>query len=226
MGHIIALYILKKILIASFRSDYFSLFIYDRKPFRKEKELKYININRIEKIDGANCVNNHYVLKDNTNVFCCLKLKIIRIKINYDITELIQNLERDKYCSQFYNCFEFNNSLVSSTDKGIIIWKKKRLYIFKLNISIGNITNISFINENIFSSNNIPKGELIFYDNNYKEILKIENIFTWIDPLRMAMINKNILAIYRPENNSIYLIDIINKKLIKEDTLKDYNSKY
>ena len=70
------------------------------------------------------------------------------ITIEFNKAELIQALEGDKYCSQFYNCFEFNETLVSCTDKGIIILEKNNnLYNFKLNISIGNNTNIVYINE-------------------------------------------------------------------------------
>ena len=214
-------------IIASFRRSYPMLFIYDRKNFRKTQKLELVNIDGIEKIDGANNVNSHYILKDNTIILCCLIPKIIRIKIEYNKAELIQVLDGNNYCSEFYNCFEFNDTLVSSTDKGIIIWDKKdNLYNFKLNISIENPTNIVFINENLFAANDIGKKDLIFYDYNFKEISRIGNIQTGIEPLRMTMISKKILAICSTQNSSIYLIDTENKKLIKEVIINGYNSQY
>lgn len=37
-------------------------------------------------------------------------------------------------------------------------------------------------NEKMFAANDIIKRELIFYDNNFKEISKIQNIQTGIEP--------------------------------------------
>ena len=55
-----------------------------------------------------------------------------------------------------------------------------------------------------------------FYNNEFSEIGKIDNIKSTLNPLSLCVFNNEILGVVGKENHSIYLIDINNKKLIKE----------
>ncbi len=72
----------------------------------------------------------------------------------------------------------------------------------------------------------IGDNTIRFYNNEFSEIGKIDNIKSTLNPLSLCVFNNEILGVVGKENHSIYLIDINNKKLIKEVNFENFTSDY
>ena len=218
-------------IITSHRGNPLKVLSYDENTFRYQKRLTKLEINGLNDIEDSNNVNCIKILRDNSIVLCCFeKPKIIILKIENNTANLIQTLDGSSYsCGEFYNCFEFDyDKLVTSSQQNIIIWKREsnnNSFEYYNKISTNYNTNIVYINDLMFAAY-VSDNTIRFYNNEFSEIGKIDNIKSAFDPLSLCVINNEILGVVGRENHSIYLIDINNKKLIKESNFENYNSDF
>ena len=217
-------------IITSHRGKPLKVLSYDINTFRYQKRLTKLVINGLNEIEDSNNVNCIKILRDNSIVLCCSdKPKIIILKIENNTANVIQNLDGSSFsCNQFYNCFEFDyDKLVTSSQQNIIIWKRgsENLFEYSKQISTNNNTNIVYINDLMFAAY-IGDNTIRFYNNEFSEIGKIDNIKSTLNPLSLCVFNNEILGVVGKENHSIYLIDINNKKLIKEVNFENFTSDY
>ncbi len=218
-------------IITSHRGNPLKVLSYDENTFRYQKRLTKLVINGLNEIEDSNNVNFIKILRDNSIVLCCFeKPKIIILKIENNTANLIQTLDGSSYsCGEFYNCFEFDyDKLVTSSQQNIIIWKREsnnNSFEYYNKISTNYNTNIVYINDLMFAAY-VSDNTIRFYNNEFSEIGKIDNIKSAFDPLSLCALNNEILGVVGRNNHSIYLIDINNKKLIKEANFENYTSDY
>ena len=217
-------------IITSHKGNNLGVLSYDESTFREKKQLENIQIQGLNEIEDSNNVNCVKILKDNSIILCCSnKPKIIILKIENNTANVIQILDGSSYsCGQFYNCFEFDyDKLVTSSQQNIIIWKRasNNLFEYHNNISTNNNTNIAYINDLMFVAY-VGDNTIRFYNKDFSEIGKIDNIKSAFDPLSLCTLNNEILGVVGRNNHSIYLIDINNKKLIKEANFENFTSDY
>ena len=110
----------------------------------------------------------------------------------------------------------FQCKLITSTKTYIIIWERNsdNNYSYKQNISTGNNTNLVYINSNLFVSY-IYDNTIRFYNKNSNENgSTISNVYSYIEPLMITMLNEEILGVCERGNSIIYLININTRKVI------------
>ena len=208
---------------------------------KKENSIVFNN-NNLADIQNLTCLN---ILKEN-EVFCFgtnnAKLKIIKLKDNFSNIELIQeiNLKNDSVCVNSIVQYNQNKTLIISDEKHILVFENNEedinfsTYIEKKDINTGNKTYIikidehtlaAFIYPNIvkfYNINNYEFGETVINDIKADINLNNQKQFKMMNLIGK---NKNILGICSNEH-SIYLIDINEKKLIKNCTFEGYNNNF
>ena len=208
---------------------------------KKENSVLFDN-NKLADIQNITCLkimkNNEFLCFGTNNA----KLKIIKLKDNYSNIELIQELalKGDSVCIN--NIVEFNNNktLITSDEKHILVFEKNEednnynTYNEKKDINTENKTYILKVDEHTLAAFIYPNIIKFYNIDNYefKEtvINEIKSDINLSDQKQFKMMNligknNNILGVCSNEH-SIYLIDINDKKLIKNCTFEGYNNNF
>ena len=196
-------------------------------------------------IQNITCLN---ILCRNDRIFIIIfgtnnaKLKIIRLDSNNNNVELIQELalKEDSGCINSILEFNQNKTIIISDEKHILVFEKNedddnyKTYTEKKNIDTGNKTYIikvdehnlcAFIYPNIIKFYNIDNYQ--FKETVVNEINSDINCNNQKQFKMMNVVGKNdnVLAVCSSEH-SVYIIDINEKKLIKNCLFEGYNDNF
>ena len=215
----------------------------EKDNFSSKKENSVVlNNNNLDDIQNITCLK---ILKQSEIIIFGTnnaKLKIIKIKDNYTNIELVQELSLKGDSSNVNNILELNQNktIIISDEKHILVFEKNEddnnynTYNEKKDINTGNKTYVikideqnicAFIYPNIIKFYNIDNYE--FQETVINDIKSDLNCNNQKEFKMMNIIgkNNNILAVCSNEH-SIYIIDIHEKKLIKNCVFEGYNDNF
>ena len=210
--------------------------------FKKENSVLFNNDN-LQDINYLTCLK---MLKDN-EIYCFGtnngKFKIFKFIENYTKVELVQDIKIKDDSSCINNIVEYNNNktLITSDEKHILVFEKNEddnnfnTYTEKKDIALDNKAYIIKVDEHNLAA--------LIYSNNLLKFYTIDNYeFAEIvvNEIKCEINSSNqkqykIMGLIGSENNvlgicsnehSIYLIDINEKKLIKNCTFEGYENNY
>ena len=170
------------------------------------------------------------------------KLKIIKLDYDTDNIELIQELalKEDSGCINSILEFNQNKTIIISDEKHILVFEKNedddnyKTYTEKKNIDTGNKTYIIKVDEHNLCAFIYPNIIKFYSVDNYqfKETVvnEINSDINCNNQKQFKMMNvvgknDNVLAVCSNEH-SIYIIDINEKKLIKNCLFEGYNDNF
>jgi hypothetical protein len=220
------------------------------KTHKKEEILKrnksnVFNNDNLADIQNISCLK---ILK-NGEIYCLgtnnAKLKIVKLKDDYSNIELVQeiNVKDDSTCINNIIDYNQNKNLIISDEKHIIAYEKNvddnnyNTYAEKKVIDTGNKTYIIKLDEHNLAAFIYPNVIKLYNVDNYEFAEVAENVINEIKSdvnsnnkkqFKMMNIlgeNNNILGVCSNEH-SIYLIDINEKKLIKNCLFEGYNDNF
>ena len=212
----------------------------DKEFFKKENSVMFNN-EKIADIQNLTCIKS----LEKSSIYCFgtknSKLKIIKLKDNYSNIELVHEipLKDDSVCVNSIVEFNQNKTLIISDEKHILAFEKTdeggyNTYAEKKDINTGNKTYIlkidehtlaAFIAPNIIKFYNIDNYE--FAETVINEIKSDVNSNNQKQFKMMDLIgeNNNILAVCSNEH-SVYIIDTVEKKLIKNCVFEGYDNNF
>ena len=197
------------------------------------------NLADIQNLTCVKFLKNFEILTFGTNN---AKLKIVKLKDNYANIELVQEikLKDDSVCVNNIIEYNKNKTLIIADEKHILVFEKNEndnnynTYIEKKDINTGNKTYIIKIDEHTLAAFICPNIIKFYTVDNYefKETIinDIKSDINLNNQKQFKMMNligknNNILAVCSNEH-SIYMIDINEKKLIKNCIFEGYNNNF
>ena len=209
--------------------------------FTKENPVTFTNDNLAD-IQNITCLK---VLK-NGEIYCYgtnnSKFKIFKLKDNFGSIELVQeiNLKDDSVCVNNIVEYNQNKTLIISDEKHIIVFEKNEddnnynTYAEKKDINTGNKTYIIKVDEHTLAAFIMPNIIKFYTVDNYEFAETVVNEITsdvnsnnqkQFKMMNIIGENNNILGVCSKEH-SIYLIDINEKKLIKNCSFEGYENNF
>ena len=212
----------------------------DKEFFKKENSVMFNN-DKIADIQNLTCIKS----LEKSSIYCFgtnnSKLKIIKLKDNYSNIELVHEipLKDDSVCVNSIIEYNQNKTLIISDEKHIIAFEKTdeggyNTYTEKKDINTGNKTYIMKIDEHTLAAFICPDIIKFYNIDNYEftetVINEIKSEVNSNNQKQFKMMNligenNNILAVCSNEH-SIYIIDTVEKKLIKNCVFEGYENNF